>query len=169
MSFHKVLVSIISIQATFIQTESQSQNSSLFETHCWIMYTFYVALFSYVVATATIAVQAQAAQNRGKDNNKKGVLTKVALLLGALASILLLLIIRQVLGWVALFLWVLYSVKTVYDLVDVDAFYQLLQTLKNASLQFFEILKNASLQLLEMLNNAVLGHQTQDPVLPVSM
>ncbi|PON76197.1 hypothetical protein PanWU01x14_036150 [Parasponia andersonii] len=169
MSFHKVIVSVISIQATFIQTESQSQSSSLFETHCWVMYTFYVVLFTYVVATATITVQVQAAQNRGNDNNEEGALTKVTLLSGALASILLLLIIRQVLGWVALFLWVLYSAKTVYDLVDADAFYQLLRTLKNESLQFFEILKNAFLQLLEMLNNAVFGHQTQDPVLPVSL
>ncbi|PON46602.1 hypothetical protein PanWU01x14_250320 [Parasponia andersonii] len=144
MSFNKVIVSIISILATFVQTEFQSTSSSLFETHFWIMYTFYVVLFTYVVAGTTLTIQVRAAAappNRENDNNER-VLTKVALLSGALASTLLLLIIRPVLGWVAFAFWVLYFVKTAYELVHVDAFFQLLETLKNAFIRVIEKLKN---------------------------
>ncbi|PON76196.1 hypothetical protein PanWU01x14_036140 [Parasponia andersonii] len=150
MSIHQFIFSAISVLATFIQTEFQSKSPSLFETHCWIMYTFYVVLFTYVVAGTMLTIQVQAVAaplNRGNDNNE-GILTKVALLSGALASTLLLLIIRQVLGWVALAFWVLYCVKIAYELVDVDAFLQLLETLKNAVLQVLGKLKNAFFQSL---------------------
>ncbi|PON82445.1 hypothetical protein TorRG33x02_218130 [Trema orientale] len=170
MSIHKVIVFVISILATFIQTEFQSQSSSLFETQCGIMYSFYVVLFAYVVARATITLRVQEApQNIGNDNYER-VLTKVALFSGALASVLLLLIIRRVLGLVALAFWVLYFLKsTAYDLAHVDMFYQLLETLKNASSKFLETVKNAFWQLLEILKNAVYGHQNQGPMLPVTV
>ncbi|PON46603.1 hypothetical protein PanWU01x14_250330 [Parasponia andersonii] len=167
MSFHKVIVSVISILATFIQTEFQSQHSSLFETHCWIMYAFYVALSIYaVVAGVTLSVHVQAApQNRGNDN--EGVLTKVAVMSGALASTLLLLIIRQVLGWVAFAFWVLFFAKTAYELVHVYAVLQVTETLKNIFLHALETLKNTYLRFMEKLKNKVRS-QSKD-VLPVSV
>ena len=136
MSFHKAIVFIISTLAQFIQVEFQTKTSTPFNTHCRIMYTFFVVLFSYGVAWATLALS--------ENDIKYGrVLTKFSLLWGTLASILLLIIIRQVLGWVALLLWFLYLLKTAYELIDVDAFYQLLQNLKNSFSQFFIKFKNA--------------------------
>ncbi|PON82444.1 hypothetical protein TorRG33x02_218120 [Trema orientale] len=120
MSFHAIMASIISILATFIQTEFQSRSASLFDTHYWTMPTFFVVLFTYVVASAAQA------RNTGNDNNHDGVvLSNMALTSGALASTLLLLIIHQALGWVALVFWILYFVKTAYDqLSELEAWVQ---------------------------------------------
>ena len=100
------------------------------DTNRWIMYTFYVVLVTSAVT--------QAAQNRGNDNH--GVISKVSLMSGALALILLLFMIGQVLGWFLLVLWILYLLNMVtYEWVGVDAF----DKLKNASLKLYRKLKDA--------------------------
>lgn len=164
MSIHQIIVSIISILANFIEVEYRS-SSSLFNTHFWITYSFFVVFSIYVVSLITVSVRDRVQSTR--NDNDGGVLSKVSVLIGVLASIFLLLIIRPILGWVALLLWILYSLKTAYEMVDVGVFFQTLQILKNSFLQLLEKLKNAFLQLLKKLKNAVCG-QTAD-MLPVSV
>ena len=60
------------------------------------------------------------------------VLSKASLLVGAFSAILLLFIIQPVHGWVALLLWILYSLKTVYELINIGTFYRFLEKLRNA-------------------------------------
>ncbi|PON82448.1 hypothetical protein TorRG33x02_218160, partial [Trema orientale] len=168
MSFHKVILSIISILATFIQVEFQS-SSSLFDEHFWIISTFFVVFSIYVVSWITVTMQKRPPNTENDNDDRVSILSQVNLLVGALAAILLLFIILPLLGWLAFFFWLLYSLKTVCDLVNFDAFFQLLQILKNAFSQFYEKLKNAFLQLLEKLKNAVYGDQSQEPEIPGSM
>ena len=116
MSFHGIIVFIVSLLAAFAQVEFQSKSVSPFDRHGKLMSTFFVVLFTFVVGWVIETIQAQAqAQNTRNDSHI--FWTKISLISGTLASILLLILIRQVLGWVFLILWILYFLKTVYELV----------------------------------------------------
>ncbi|PON74456.1 hypothetical protein TorRG33x02_247280 [Trema orientale] len=130
------------------------------------MSTFFVVFSTYVVSWITVTVQGRS-ENTRNDSECDAVLSKVSLLLGALAYVLLLFIILLLLGQFGLVFWLLYSLKTAYELVHVHAFSQLFETLKNAFLQFLEKLKNAFLQFLAKLKNAVYGHQTQECIFTI--
>ncbi|PON46604.1 hypothetical protein PanWU01x14_250340 [Parasponia andersonii] len=106
---------MITILCSFIQVEFQSKSSSPFDTHYWIMSTFLVALSTYVLAWATVTIEE--AQPRAtieaqvKNSNHSGVMSRISHMSGALASVLLLLIILPVLGWVTFLLWTLLFCK----------------------------------------------------------
>ena len=141
MSYHKAIVFIITTLGIFVQVESQSKNSSPFDTHRFIMYAFFIVWSIYVVNLIAATVQEDGDQNTENDNHN-GVSSKISLLIGAMAAILLLFIIRPVLGWVTLVLWILYSSKTAYELVNVESFLQYLEKLKNIFLELIGKLKN---------------------------
>ena len=121
MSFHKVILSMISILATFIQVKFQS-GPSLFQTQFWIMSTFFVFFSIYVSSLITVKLQDRGQHTRNNNHGMIVVLSKASLLVGAFSAILLLFIIQPVHGWVALLLWILYSLKTVYELVNIGTF-----------------------------------------------
>ena len=145
MSFHNDALSVVSVLAPIIQMEFQLKNSSLVETHDWLMHTLYVVLFIYVVAR-TVQVQA---------GNANEILSKVTLLPATLAPTLLFLIIRPVLGWVALIFWLLYFSKTAYELAHDDAFFILLQTLNESFVDVLKKLKDALSKGLQKLKAAI--------------
>ncbi|GMN55954.1 hypothetical protein TIFTF001_025072 [Ficus carica] len=92
------------------------------------MSSFVLALFACVAAWAAETMKDQAQSTR----YDHGVVTmKIGPLFGGLASILLLMIVFPVLGWVTLFLWALYFSKCVYELVK-DEFLELFDTLNAA-------------------------------------
>ena len=128
MSFGAITVFVISVLAAFVQVKFQSKGLSPFDTHYGLMSTFFVVLFTFVAAWATETVQGQA-QNTRNDNH--GVWTKISLISGALASILLLIILIPFLGWVGLVFWTLYFVKTAYELAH-DAIFEILNKMSEA-------------------------------------
>ena len=145
MSLHKDVLSVISILATIIKMEFQLTTSSLLETHYWVMHTLDVVLFIYVVARTV--------QIRARNDNE--ILSKVTLLPATLAPTLLFLIIRPVLGWVALIFWLLYFSKTAYELAHDDEFFLRLETLNDSLFQALDKLKNEFLRGLQKLNTAI--------------
>ncbi|PON82443.1 hypothetical protein TorRG33x02_218110 [Trema orientale] len=113
MSFDAIIVFTISVLAAFIQVEFQSKSWSPFDTHYWIMSTFLVVLSIYVVASAIVTIQVEA-----EKENDNGISSEISHVSEALASILLLIIILPVLGWIFLVIWTVYFVKTAYALVN---------------------------------------------------
>ncbi|PON82440.1 hypothetical protein TorRG33x02_218080 [Trema orientale] len=98
------------------------------------MSTFLVALSTYVLAWATVTIeeaQPRATIEAQVNNsiNHGGVMSKISHMSGALASVLLLLIILPVLGWVTFLLWTLCFVKTAYEFIEV-VLYQLLEKMR---------------------------------------
>ncbi|GMN55956.1 hypothetical protein TIFTF001_025070 [Ficus carica] len=116
MSWIAIICFVVSILVDLIQVKFQSKNSSPFDSHPWVMSSFVLALFACVAAWAAETMKDQAQSTR----YDHGVVTmKIGPLFGGLASILLLMIVFPVLGWVTLFLWALYFVKCVYELCTV--------------------------------------------------
>ena len=116
---------MITLLGALIQVEFQSKSSSPFDTHYWIMSTFLVALSTYVWAWARLTIEVQVENH----NNHNGVMSKISHLSGALAPVLLMLIILPLLGWVTFVFWAICFVRSTYELIEY-AFYLLLDKLK---------------------------------------
>ncbi|KAG8480023.1 hypothetical protein CXB51_025159 [Gossypium anomalum] len=89
-----------------LQVKYQSANKSVpFQT---IMYIFVIAMLVYAAA-ATIKTS--------NDNSSiyRIIVTKISLLSGSLATVVLLLVIVQPIGWFILLIWTFFLVKPIYD------------------------------------------------------
>ncbi|GMN55955.1 hypothetical protein TIFTF001_025071 [Ficus carica] len=110
-----IIVFFITTLGTFIQVKFQSKSWTPFDSHYWLMTSFFIALFTYVVSWAANTIrQLQAPHLNGNEQ----AMSQISLISGALASIFLLLVILPFLGWFALFFWALYTLKHVYGLLQ---------------------------------------------------
>ena len=117
MSSHAIIVFIITVLSTFIQVDFQSKSLSPLETHYWITPTFFVVLLAYALTwgTTTNTIEVQVLNDQ---NDNKMIMRKISLFLGALASVLLMIIVFPVLGWVSFVLWALYCLKNALEFVN---------------------------------------------------
>lgn len=115
------ILSIITILGGIVQVKFQAQSWSVFDTHFWIMSTFLVAfLSSDLVEYFLVATQHHSDSNENTmilSDNVALIMRKTSLIFGALASILRLIIIHPILGWIGMFFWTFFFLKTAYELV----------------------------------------------------
>lgn len=113
--------SIISIFGLFLQLYKFQSKTDLspFETNYSTMLIFFIALLTHLVSSAGVVSKdhGDRASNLPTQLMIRNIFSKISILSGSLASILLLLIIFSVIGWLALVLWILYFVKNVYELI----------------------------------------------------
>ena len=105
MSSQAIIAFIITVLCALIQMEFQSKSSSPFETHSRITLTFSFVFIAYALSmatTTTSTVQAPALKDSNDNKEVQVIMSKISLLLGALASVLLMIIVFPVLGWFSL-------------------------------------------------------------------
>ncbi|KAB2011018.1 hypothetical protein ES319_D10G285500v1 [Gossypium barbadense] len=105
---HASLGFLISVLVDLIQVKYQSTNMAVpFETHPAIMFIFITAILVYAAA-ATIKTS--------NDNSSihRVIVTKISLLSGSLATVVLLLVIVAPIGWFILLIWTFFLVKQIY-------------------------------------------------------
>ncbi|KAJ4839823.1 hypothetical protein Tsubulata_010037 [Turnera subulata] len=113
--------------STLLQVKYQPMQVSPFDTHSETMLMFFVVLFLYATATAGEALMAG-------DPVYLAVASNIRLLVSVLSSILLLLILVPIMGWVAFGMWLCFAFKVIYDSYEV----------------VYRLLREASLQVLDM-------------------
>ena len=133
MSSHAIIVFIITVLCAFIQVEFQSKSQSPFETHSCITLTFFVVLLAYALSllTTTDTLEVPALDDPNDNNEVQLLMSKISLFFGALASILLMMIVFPVLGWICLVLWIVCFLKNAFELVNF-AMFQVIDKLSRA-------------------------------------
>ncbi|XWS07637.1 hypothetical protein CRYUN_Cryun41cG0006600 [Craigia yunnanensis] len=112
----------------------QSMNiAAPFETHSVVMSIFVITTLVYAVACVI-----EAKLQTGNNSYHGVIISKICLLSGSLATVLLVLIIFPALGWFILFVWTLFLVKLTYDAFQ--KLHQLYQAISSASDVFNEVL-----------------------------
>lgn len=135
-----IIVFLINTSCTLLQVKFQSKDANPFDTHYWVMVAFFAVLLVHAILLAT------------QIKLRHAIFGKISLLAGALASILLLIILVPRMGWFSLVLWVICFVTVAH------ASHQLLyDLLYEATQQIFNLLGT-------MMNRRVLEPQNQQPV-----
>ena len=105
---------------------------SVFDTHFWFMSTFLVAFLSFaLVEYFLLATQHHSDLNENTtilNDNVALIMRKTSLIFGALASILLLIIIHPILGWISMFFCTLFFLKAAYELVKYGSNFEIKDT-----------------------------------------
>ena len=127
MSSHAIIAFIITVLCTLIQVDFQSKSLSPFDTNSWIAPTFLVVFVAYALSWATTTSNNEV-QAINDPNDNKMIMSKISLFFGALASILLMIMVFPLLGWVSLVLWTICVLKTAFELVNY-VFFQVLDKL----------------------------------------
>ncbi|KAH1045401.1 hypothetical protein J1N35_036185 [Gossypium stocksii] len=106
---HATLPFLATVLVALLQVKYQStKKAAPFQTYPAIMYIFVIAMLVYAAA-ATIKTS--------NDNSSihRIVVTKISLLSGSLATVVLLLVIVPPIGWFILLIWTFFLVKPIYD------------------------------------------------------
>ncbi|TYI08258.1 hypothetical protein ES332_A10G286900v1 [Gossypium tomentosum] len=106
---HASLGFLISVLVALILVKYQSTNMALpFETHPAIMFTFITSILVYSAAAAIKT-------SKGNSSIHRIIVTKISLLSGSLATVVLLLVIVPTIGWFILLVWTFFLVKQIYN------------------------------------------------------
>ncbi|PPD76984.1 hypothetical protein GOBAR_DD26084 [Gossypium barbadense] len=106
---HASLGFLITVLLALIQVKYQSTNMAVpFETHPAIMFIFITAILVYA-ATAAIKT------SNANSSIHRIIVSKISLLSGSLATVVLLLVIVPPIGWFILLIWSFFLVKQIYD------------------------------------------------------
>ncbi|TYI08260.1 hypothetical protein ES332_A10G287100v1 [Gossypium tomentosum] len=106
---HASLGFLISVLLALIPVNYQSTNMAVpFDTHPAIMFIFIAVILVYAAAAAV---------KTSNDNSSihRIIVTKISLLSGSLATVILLLVIVPPIGWFVLLIWTFFLVKQIYD------------------------------------------------------
>ncbi|KAK4848828.1 hypothetical protein QYF36_017877 [Acer negundo] len=147
IQFYAILVFLINTSCTLLQIKYQTQNVSPFDTHYGVMLTFFVVVHVHaVVLVVEIKLQAHISSCHAM------IMSKISIFSGALASILLLLILVPPFGWFSLVMWVVCFIRVAHDSYK----------------DFCQLFYQATLQVLDLLKSPIKGRlfeqQNQLPV-----
>ncbi|EOX96326.1 Uncharacterized protein TCM_005595 [Theobroma cacao] len=107
IKFHAVIVFFVSTSCTLLQTKYQGRDQTPFNTHYCHMLAFFVNLCIYVVALVSeMNLPATSTSSRL-------ILNAISQFSGALASVMLLLILVPLIGWLTFALWIVCFVRII--------------------------------------------------------
>ncbi|CAL9014348.1 unnamed protein product [Prunus brigantina] len=134
-ALHKYNFFLLGMLGLLLQLKSGTIASPFVRNYVTVL-TFTVDLFVYAASLATVKILDHQASINDPDLSE--FMDNVSLLSGALASVLLLLILVPALGWLSLLLWAIYFVKDVvtvtsYTSVAVRAFDRVKEVMMNQS------------------------------------
>ncbi|KAL5798862.1 hypothetical protein ACOSQ2_003682 [Xanthoceras sorbifolium] len=108
--YYAILVFLISTSCTLLQVKYQTKNESPFDSHYWVMLTFFVVVHVHaVVLVVEIKFPAHISSCHAM------IMSKISIFSGALASILLLLLLVPSFGWLSLVMWVFCFIRVAHD------------------------------------------------------
>ncbi|KAJ9188601.1 hypothetical protein P3X46_003942 [Hevea brasiliensis] len=110
IGLHGVLFSLIMTLASLLQVKYQLAKESPFDTHNGFMLTFIVVTLVYAMALLLELIL------RAQNSTYCAILGNLNILAGALAAVLLLLILVPFVGWTIFAIWLAYSIKAACDL-----------------------------------------------------
>lgn len=123
MSSHVIIVFIINLLSTCMQLDFQARSKSPFETHSRLTSIFFVVLLAYSLTWGMTINTIEVPPLNDPNDNIRKIMGKISLFLGALASILLMIIVFPFLGWTSFVLWLLFFfLKYALELVNFELF-----------------------------------------------